>query len=170
MRTRLLIIISALLLAVPKAGAQYDVSFSHYWDLEPYYNPGSIGKEQKLKDILAANEDLSISYFLLEQFNLAYNVSDLKQLFNGMKAWIKLARQSNVPEILSFCDTVQKHFVGIVLHAVYPISSGKVEGINNMIKTIRRKAYGYRDTEYFFLKIKFSSLRGSYGYISHKKM
>ena len=30
--------------------------------------------------------------------------------------------------------------------------------------------YGYRDTEYFFLKIKFSSLRGSYGYISHKKM
>lgn len=127
-------------------------------------------KEQKLKDILAENEDLSISYFLLEQFNLAYNAYDLKLLFNGMKAWIRLARQSNIPEILSFCDTVQKHFVGIVLHAVYPISSGRVEGINNMIKTIRRKAYGYRDTEYFFLKIKFASLRGRYEYLSHKKL
>ena len=32
-------------------------------------------------------------------------------------------------------------------------SSGKVEGTNNMIKTVRRQAYGYRDDEYFFLKL-----------------
>ena len=85
-----------------------------------------------------------------------------------MKSWIRLARQSNVPAILSFCDTVQKHFVGIVLHAVYRIYSGKVKGINNMIKTIRRKAYGYKDTECFFLKIKFSSIRGRFEYIPQK--
>lgn len=36
------------MLAVSRAGAQYDVSFSHYWDLEPYFNPGSVGKQQKL--------------------------------------------------------------------------------------------------------------------------
>lgn len=37
-----------MLLAASKAGAQYDVSFSHYWDLEPYFNPGAVGKQQKL--------------------------------------------------------------------------------------------------------------------------
>lgn len=37
-----------MLLAASKAGAQYDVSFSHYWDLEPSFNPGAIGKQQKL--------------------------------------------------------------------------------------------------------------------------
>ena len=55
----------------------------------------------------------------------------------------------------------------ICYHAKFPISSGKVEGVNNMIKALRRKAYGYRDTEYFFLKIKFTSMRGSYRYKSH---
>ena len=38
-----------------------------------------------------------------------------------------------------------------------------------MIKTIRRKAYGYRDTEYFFLKIKFASMRGPYKFGSIQK-
>ena len=127
-------------------------------------------REKKLRDILAANEDLSVCYLLLEQFNLAYSVTGITQLYKGMKSWMKLARQSNVPEIISFCDTVQRHLMGIVYHAKFPISSGRVEGINNMIKTIRRKAYGFRDTEYFFLKIKFASLRGPYVYKSHKKL
>ena len=124
-------------------------------------------RERRLKDILAANEDLSVCYLLLEQFNLAYDVNSITRLYRGMKAWMKLARQSNVPELISFCDTVQRHLMGIVYHAKFPISSGKVEGINNMIKTIRRKAYGYRDTEYFFLKIIFASMRGPYRYKSH---
>ena len=49
------------MLAVSRAGAQYDVSFSHYWDLEPYFNPGSIGKQQKLN--VAAVYALSFAGF-----------------------------------------------------------------------------------------------------------
>lgn len=124
-------------------------------------------KEKRLSDILAANEDLSVCYLLLEQFSLAYDVKSITKLYRGMKSWMKLARQSGVPELLSFCNTVEKHIMGIVYHAKFPISSGKVEGVNNMIKTIRRKAYGYRDTEYFFLKIKFASMRGPYKFKSH---
>ena len=124
-------------------------------------------REKNLKDILAANEDLSVCYLLLEQFNLAYSVTSITQLYKGMKTWISLARQSNVSEILTFCDTIEKHLMGIVYHAKFSISSGKVEGVNNMIKTIRRKAYGYRDTEYFFLKIRLASMRGAYTYKSH---
>lgn len=48
MRKRLYIISALLLLAVSRAGAQYDVSFSHYWDLEPYYNAAAVGKQSKL--------------------------------------------------------------------------------------------------------------------------
>ncbi len=47
-RKRLFIIAAAMFLAVSKVCAQYDVSFSHYWDMEPYFNPGSVGKEEKL--------------------------------------------------------------------------------------------------------------------------
>ena len=95
------------------------------------------------------------------------SVTSITELYKGMKSWMKLARQSAIPELLSFCGTIERHLMGIVYHAKFPISSGKVEGVNNLIKTIRRKAYGFRDTEYFFLKIKFASLRGSYRYKSH---
>ena len=48
---------------------------------------------------------------------------------------------------------LEKRMDGIVTHARYHISNGPVEGTNNMFKTLRRQAYGYRDTRYFFLKI-----------------
>ena len=53
------------------------------------------------------------------------------------------------------------HFEGIIAHATYNISAGKIEGINNKIKTIRRQGYGYPDDEYFFLKL-FDMSRWSY--------
>ena len=45
---RLLTILSVLLLSVVGVWAQYDVSFSHYWAMEPSFNPASVGKEDKL--------------------------------------------------------------------------------------------------------------------------
>ena len=45
------------------------------------------------------------------------------------------------------------HFEGIIVHATYKLSSGKIEGINQKIKTLRRHGYGYPDDEYFFMKI-----------------
>ena len=37
-----------VVLASVGARAQYDASFSHYWDLEPYFNPAAVGKQSKL--------------------------------------------------------------------------------------------------------------------------
>ncbi|ATV56102.1 hypothetical protein CTM53_06605 [Prevotella intermedia] len=45
---RLISIISLYVLVSATALAQYDVSFSHYWEMEPYYNPASVGKENHL--------------------------------------------------------------------------------------------------------------------------
>ena len=69
-----------------------------------------------------------------------------------------------IEEIINYCvGTENKHFIwiakllqnhidGIISHAEYPLSNGKGEGINQKIKTIRRKSYGLPDDEYFFLK------------------
>jgi len=35
----------------------------------------------------------------------------------------------------------------------YPISTGPLEGRNNKIKTIQKQTYGYRDMDFFKLKI-----------------
>jgi len=55
--------------------------------------------------------------------------------------------------LLWFRRLLDSHFEGIIAHATYKISSGKIEGINQKIKTLRRHGYGYPDDEYFFLKI-----------------
>ena len=52
-----------------------------------------------------------------------------------------------------FADTLERHRHGILAYYDYPISTGPLEGTNNKIKTLQRKAYGFRDIEFFKLKI-----------------
>jgi transposase len=49
--------------------------------------------------------------------------------------------------------TLINHFIGILNFFDYPVTNGKIEGINNKIKTLKRQAYGYRDNEYFKLRL-----------------
>ena len=57
------------------------------------------------------------------------------------------------PHLLWFRKLLDEHFPGIIAHATYQISAGKIEGINQKIKTLRWHGYGYPDDEYFFLKL-----------------
>ena len=50
-----------MLMSVTKTSAQYDVSFSHFWDMEPYYNPAAAGKENTLN--IAAAYAMSFTGF-----------------------------------------------------------------------------------------------------------
>lgn len=60
MRTHYLAILTLVLLVVPRsAKGQYDVSFSHYWALEPSFNPAAVGKEMKINVAAAYNMTLA---------------------------------------------------------------------------------------------------------------
>ncbi len=52
-----------------------------------------------------------------------------------------------------FADTLDRHRTGILAYYDYPISTGPLEGTNNKIKTLQKQAYGFRDMEFFKLKI-----------------
>jgi len=52
-----------------------------------------------------------------------------------------------------FANTLAAHRTGILAYYDYPISTGPLEGTNNKIKTMKRQAYGFRDMEFFKLKI-----------------
>lgn len=47
-----------------------------------------------------------------------------------------------------------RYLSGILASAIYPMNSSILEGVNNRIKVIKRMEYGFRDSAYFFLKIK----------------
>jgi len=51
-------------------------------------------------------------------------------------------------------QTARPYLHGILSRCQHPLNTSIVEGINNTIKVIKRRAYGYRDQDYFFLKIR----------------
>lgn len=64
-----------------------------------------------------------------------------------------LARALSHRAVNPFAKILKRHRYGILNHCDYPIHSGEPEGVNNKIKVIKRKAYGFHDLRYFTLKI-----------------
>ncbi len=63
------------------------------------------------------------------------------------------AAASGIPMLIKFAKTLCLYRRGILADYDYPISTGPLEGTNNKIKTMKRQAYGFRDQEFFKLKI-----------------
>ncbi len=68
--------------------------------------------------------------------------------------WYNMALESGIKPLQHFAKVLKPYLKGIVSHAEHPLHTSVLEGINNKIKVIKRMAYGYRDTDYFFLKIR----------------
>ena len=83
----------------------------------------------------------------------AYHWDDEEEMSKLIFDIMELCEETGNKHFLWFRNLLYNHFDGIVSHATIKISSGKIEGINNKIKTLRRQAYGYPDDEYFFLKL-----------------
>ena len=70
-----------------------------------------------------------------------------------LKDWIEFAESLEIKEMRDFAKTLRRHALGILAYYDCEITTGPLEGINNKIKTMKRQAYGFRDMEYFKLKI-----------------
>jgi transposase len=72
----------------------------------------------------------------------------------AFKNWCSMARETGTDELVSMADTVEKHMKGITAFwRTGGLSNASMEGFNNKIRWLMRQAYGYRDDEYFHLKI-----------------
>ena len=81
----------------------------------------------RLDNALAMNEPLSKAYYMKEQ--------------------------SNVPRLARMAATIMAHRTGILAWYDCHFSTAIVEGINNKIKVLKRNAYGFRDDDYFKLRL-----------------
>ena len=67
--------------------------------------------------------------------------------------WVAKAQSSGINILIKFANTLSAHKTGILAYYNYRISTGPLEGTNNKIKTLQRQSYGFRDKEFFKLKI-----------------
>lgn len=116
-------------------------------------NKWSITSAKRQDTILASNEKLQSAYTFRMMLQSALCCTDSKKMKDGLKLFIATARKTGIEELDDICQMIERRMDGITSRAIHPISNGPLEGTNNMIKTLRRQAYGFRDTHYFFLKI-----------------
>jgi transposase len=60
---------------------------------------------------------------------------------------------SKIAMLIKFAKTLRGRMFGLLHYYDHPISTGPLEGTNNKIKTLQKQAYGFRDMEFFKLKI-----------------
>lgn len=110
--------------------------------------------KQHLKELLELNETISTVYILKEKLKNIWKYKYRACAKKCLEEWCSLARSVEDPELDKFANTLENQAYGIINHCDYPIHTSKLEGVNNKIKVIKRKAYGYHDSRYFMLKVK----------------
>ena len=113
----------------------------------------SRNEQQRLDEALLLNQPLAVAYYMKEDLRQIWLQDSKAEAQVILDDWIARAQASGISMLIRFAKTMAKHRTGILAYYDYPISTGPLEGTNNKIKTMKRQAYGYRDTEFFKLKI-----------------
>jgi len=108
---------------------------------------------QRLQEALRLNEPLATAYYLKEELNEIWEQDDEEAAQALLMDWITYAESTGIRMLQNFAKTLRLHALGILAYYDHPISTGPLEGTNNKIKTMKRQAYGFRDQEFFRLKI-----------------
>ena len=115
-------------------------------------------KSKALQIILQEHHDLAVCYAMKEEMCRLYELTDYQQALDGWMKWFEAAKASEIRSLVKFATQKEKRLPGLAAHAVFRISTGKLEGFNNKIKVAKRIAYGYRDEDYFFTLIRYLAL------------
>ena len=110
-------------------------------------------KMDRLEKALLLNKPLATVYYMKEDLRQLWNWADKDAASWHLNSWLAMARSSGVNMLKKFANTLEKHRDGILAYYDCRISTGPLEGTNNKIKTMKRQAYGFRDIEFFKLKI-----------------
>ncbi len=113
----------------------------------------SRNEKKRLQDALVLNRPLAIAYYMKEDLRCLWDWEDKVTAEQHLNSRIKMAEASKIPMLIRFADTLSAHRSGILSYFDYRISTGPLEGTNNKIKTMKRPAYGFRDMDFFKLKI-----------------
>lgn len=120
----------------------------------------STGGKNRLDTLLKANKRLHIAYLLKESFGQLWDCKsevEARQFFNN---WRKQLRWQKLSGFEKFAESVENNwrFIASYCKPENKVPLGFVEGFNNKIRVIQRRAYGLRDEEYLRLKILTCSL------------
>lgn len=108
----------------------------------------------KLRELLAANRALLVVYLLKDDLKHLWTYRYPGAALRFWNDWYARAMRSRIEPLKRFARRLKTRIAGILSHCRWPLHTSLLEGINNRIKVMKRMAYGFRDHDYFFLKIR----------------
>ena len=111
-------------------------------------------EKPRLKALLELNQALTTVYIIKDLLKKLWSYRYPANAKRAIEQLCDFAQQSNIGPVKSFGKTIKRYAYGIINHCKFPIHTSRIEGINNKIKVIKRKAYGFHDIDYFSLLIK----------------
>jgi len=110
---------------------------------------------KSLKELLAANKRLNTAYLLKESFGQLWGYTSEAWARKFFENWRSSLKWQRLKPFEKFAQMIEEHWDGIAAYCKpeNKVALGFVEGLNNKIRVIQRRAYGLRDEEYLRLKI-----------------
>jgi transposase len=120
-------------------------------------NPENLDEEKderkRLENALALNKPLATVYYMKEDLRQIWDQENKAAASAFIDDWIARAQASGIRMLHKFAVTLAEHRRGILAYYKHRITTAALEGTNNKIRTMQRQAYGFRDQEFFKLKI-----------------
>ena len=112
----------------------------------------------QLERLIEMNAEISKVSLLYHQLRALYEIRGEMVMREEWEKWLCMCEHSGIAELVKFASKKRKYTEQVIMHAKYPVTSGIIEGCMNTIKVLKRTAWGFRDFEYFFLRIKYTFL------------
>lgn len=118
-------------------------------------------QKEELNQLMKLNEKLHKAYLLKEQILSIFEdtKSSFEQIKTRITQWMENIFSNEMEEFYDVVNTILNYFEGVMNYFKYGMTNAIAEGFNTKINIIKRRAFGFRDVEYFMLKIFQSSLR-----------
>jgi len=120
-----------------------------------FRNPENLKAEQKadLDELLKMNEPLFKTYLLKDSLKRLWTYIYPKSADKYLDKWISWAKETELKPLISFAKGLNRDRKEILSFIRNRITSAKLEAFNATISRIVKRACGYRDLDYLFLKI-----------------
>ena len=106
-----------------------------------------------LKEVMELNEPIAKAMILKDDFDRFYQSETPEQAVEVLTDWCRKCQESGLIHFKKLAKRLNRWKDGIISFFKYRITNAVSEGINNKIKVIKRRSYGFHDMDYFFNKI-----------------
>lgn len=123
-------------------------------------NPENLDADgrEKLDKLLEVNEAISTAYMLKEQFRALFSYRKMGWAKRSLVNWCGMASASGLAPFQRLAKSFERHSDRVLGFVKHHLTSGLIEGFNNLLSRMIHKACGYRDLDYLRLKLRHHSV------------